>query len=332
MKRLARIAMVALPLMTLAAVPAYADVKTRDRSNIKFEGMLGRMFNLFGGKAAKEGVEGLTAVKGSRKATINDSTGHIVDLSEEKVYDLDMKKKTYTVTTFEELRRRMREAEERAQKEAARETPGKKEEAQKPTREYEIDFDVKDTGQTKAIAGYDAHESIVTITVREKGKTLEEAGGLVMTNNVWLGPKMPQMRELSDFDVKYWKQLQGPEAAAMSAEQMAAVLAMFPLVGKAMARMQKDGDKLTGTPLDTTTTFESVMSKDQLTQAQAQASSSSSGSSGGGIGGLLAKKMMKKEEPKARSTIFTMHHEVLEVSTSVVPPDVAIPTDFKEKR
>jgi hypothetical protein len=242
-----------------------------------------------------------------------------------------MKKKTYTVTTFEELRRRMREAEERAQKEASRETPGKKEEAQKPTKEYEIDFDVKDTGQKKAIAGYDAHETVVTITVREKGKTLEEAGGLVMTNNVWLGPKIPQMRELSDFDIKYWKQLQGPEAVAMSAEQMAAVLAMFPLVGKAMARMQKDGDKLAGTPLDTTTTFESVMSKDQLTQAQA--SSSSSGSSGGGgIGGLLAKKIMKKEEPKARSTIFTMHHEVLEVSTSVVPPDVAIPADFKEKR
>ena len=121
------------------------------------------------------------------------------------------------------------------------------------------------------------------------------------------------------FEVKYWKQLQGPEAAAMSAEQMAAVLAMFPLVGKAMARMQKDGDKLAGTPLDTTTTFESVMSKDQLTQAQASSSSSNSG--GGGIGGLLAKKIMKKEEPKARSTIFTMHHEVLVIKAqSTVQP------------
>jgi hypothetical protein len=330
MKRLARIAIVALPLMTLAAAPAYADVKTRDKSTIKFEGMLGRMFNLFGGKAAREGVEGLTAVKGSRKSTITDASGHIVDLSEEKVYDLDMKRKTYTVTTFDELRRRMRESEERAKKQAEREEPGKKEDAQKPAKEVEIDFDVKDTGQKKAIAGYDTHEAIVTITVREKGKTLDEAGGLVMTNDLWLGPKMPQLKELADFDVKYWKQLKGPEAAAMSAEQMAAVLAMFPLVGKAMDRMQKDADKLAGTALDTTTTFESVMSKDQLTQAQA--SSSSSGSSGGGIGGLLAKKIIKKEEPKARSTIFTMHHEVLEVSTSVAPPDVAIPADFKEKK
>jgi hypothetical protein len=328
MKRLVRIALVALPLMTLAAAPAYADVKTRDKSTIKFEGMLGRMFNLFGGKAAKEGIEARTAVNKNRKATMNDSTGNIIDLSEEKVYDLDMKKKTYTVTTFEELRRRMREAEEKAKKEAAKEEPGQKTEAEKPTKEYEVDFDVKDSGQKKQVAGYDTHNTIVTITVREKGKTLEEAGGIVMTNDMWLGPEIPQMKEFSDFDIRYWKQLQGPQAAAMSAEQMAAVLAMFPLVGKAMERMQKDGDKLKGSPLETTTTVESVKSKDQLTQAQSQGS----GSSGGGIGGLLAKKIIKKEEPKARSTIFTTHHEVLEVSTSVSPADLAIPADFKDKK
>ena len=361
MKRLVRIALVALPLWTLAAAPAYADVKTRDKATVKFEGMLGRMLNLFGGKAAKEGVEERTAVSKNRKATMNDSTGNIVDLSEEKVYELDMKKKTYTVTTFEELRRRMREAEEKAKKEAEKEQPGQKpepqkptkeyevdfdvkdtgqkkqaekeepsqkSEPQKPTKEYEVDFDVKDTGQKKQIAGYDAHNTVVTVTVREKGKTLEEAGGIVMTNDMWLGPVIPQMKEFADFDIRYWKQLEGPQATTMSPEQMAQVLAMFPLVGKAMERMQKDGDKLKGSPLETTSTFEAVKSKEQLTQAQSQGS----GSSGGGIGGLLAKKIIKKEEPKARSTIFTTHHEVLEVSTSVAPADLAVPADFKEKK
>lgn len=329
MKRLARIAMVALPLMTFAAVPAHADVKTRDKTTIKFEGMLGRMFNLFGGKGAKEGVEGKTAVKGNRKVTLTDSGGSIIDLSEEKVYDIDVKKKQYTVTTFDELRRRMREAEEKAKKEAQKAEPAQKEDPQKPAKEYEVDFDVKDTGQKKPIAGYDTKNTVVTITVREKGKTLDEAGGMVMTNDMWLGPQIPQMKEFADFDIRYWKQLQGPQAAAMSAEQMATVLAMFPLVGKAMDRMQKDGDKLTGTPLDTTTTFETVLSKDQLTQAQAD---SSANKGGGGLGGLLAKKIIKKEDPKARSTIFTTHHEVLEVATSVAPTDLAIPADYKEKK
>ena len=130
---------------------------------------------------------------------------------------------------------------------------------------------MKETGQKKSIAGYDTKNTVVTVTVREKGKTLEEAGGMVMTNDMWLGPALPQLKELYEFDLKYAKQLQGTEAAALSAEQMATVLAMFPLVGKAMDRMQKDADKLAGTPLDTTTTFEVVKTKDQVAQDSSRA-------------------------------------------------------------
>jgi hypothetical protein len=198
MKRLISTAMVAIALGA-AAAPAFAEVKTRERSQVKFEGMLGRMFSLFGGKGAKEGVEGRTAVKGNRKATLTDNGGTIVDLSEEKVYELDMRKKQYTVTTFDELRRRMREAQDKAKQEAQKEEPGQQSEPQKPTKEYEVDFDVKDTGQKKQIAGYDAKNTVVTITVREKGKTLEDGGGIVMTNDMWLGPQIKEMKELSDF-------------------------------------------------------------------------------------------------------------------------------------
>jgi hypothetical protein len=325
MKRFVRIAAVVCALGVFAA-PAFAEVKTRDKTQVKFEGMLGRMFNLFGGKGAKEGVEGRTAVKGNRKATLNENTGQIVDLSEEKVYEIDFKKKQYTVTTFDEIRRRMHEAEERAKKEAQKEDPERKEEP--PTKEYEIDFDVKDTGQKKAIAGYDTKNTIVTVTVREKGKTLEAAGGMVMTSDMWLGPQIPALKEIADFDMRYWKQLQGPQAAAVSAEQMAMVLAMFPMVSKAMDRMAKDADKLAGTPLESTITFEAIKSADQVTREQ----SAQQPSSGGGLGGLLAKKMIKKEEPKARATIFTTRHDILEVATSVPPADLAIPADFKEKK
>lgn len=328
MKRLIRIAFVALALAAVAA-PAFAEVKTRDKTQVKFEGFLGRMFNLFGGKSAKEGTESRVAVKGDRKATLSDSGGTIIDLAEEKVYELDAKKKQYSVKTFDQIRREMQEAEEKARKEAEKAEPGERGDAQKPAKEYEVDFDVKDTGQKKQIAGYDAKNTVVTVTVREKGKTLDEAGGMVMTSDMWLGPKVPQMKEVTDFDVRYWKKLTGPQSAELSAQQMAMVLAMFPLVSKAMDRMQKDGDKLSGTALDTTTTFEAVKSKDQLIQAQQQQQSSGGG---GGIGGLLAKKIVKKEDPKARATIFTTHHEVLEIATSVAAADLAIPADYKEKK
>jgi len=322
MKRLLRSALLAVPLMTLA-LPAGAEVKTRDKSQVKFES---RLLNMFLGKSAKDGVEGRTAVKGDRKATLTDNGGTIVDLAEEKIYELDAKKKSYTVTTFEEVRRKMREAQEKAKKQAEKEAPGQPAEAQKPTKEYEVDFDVKDTGQRKQIAGFDARNTVATVTIREKGRTLEEAGGLIMTNDMWLGPKVPQMKEFADFDLRYAKALQ-PTAATLSAEQMSMVLGMFPLVAKGMERMAKEGDKLSGTPLDTTTTFEAVLSKDQLTEAQAKQPSG-----GGGLGGMLAKKILKTEPPKERSTIFTVHHQILEVATTVAPADLAIPADYKEKK
>src|SRR5918993_1033702 len=104
MKRLVRTAVVAL-VMGAVAAPAFAEVKTRDKSQVKFEGLLGKMFNLFGGKSAKEGVESRSAVKGTRKAMLNDNGGTIIDLSEEKVYELDAKKKQYTVKTFDQIRK-----------------------------------------------------------------------------------------------------------------------------------------------------------------------------------------------------------------------------------
>jgi hypothetical protein len=330
MTRLSKLATIAVPAVMLVGAPAFADMKTRDRTSVQLGGALGGFLNKFGGKTTHEGVESMTAVKGNRKASINEATGKIIDLSEEKVYDLDMKKKTYTVTTFDELRRRMREQAEKAKEQSQKEEPGQtQQQQQKPTKEYEVDFDVKDTGQKKQIAGYDTHETIVTITVREKGKKLEESGGLVMTNDMWLGPKIPQLKENAEFEMRYWKQLEGPQMVGdISPEQMAAVIAMFPLLTKASERLAKDSDKLSGTPLDVTTTVDSVKSPDQMTQAQQQQSQSG----GGGIGGMLAKKIMKQEPPKARSTVMTTHHEVLEVATSVAASDLAIPADFKEKK
>lgn len=328
MKRLFKIAAIALPLLAVAAVSVHAEVKERDHSSVKFEGMLGRVFNMFGGKGAKEGLEGTTAVKGNRKATFNEANGRIVDLSEEKVYDLDMHKKTYTVTTFDELRRKMREAEEKAKQDAQKEQPNQpREQQQKPTKEYQVDWDVKETGQKKQVAGYDTHESIVTITVHEKGRDLEDSGGMVMTSDLWLGPKLPQLKELADFELRYWKQLEGPDAPAVSAEQMAAAMAMYPMMKSAMERMQKDGDKLSGTPLDTTNTFEAVKSREAMTQ-----SAEANDARPSGLGGMLAKKLAKKDEPKQRATVMTLHHEVLEVATSVSASDLAIPPDFKEKK
>jgi hypothetical protein len=328
MKRVAVAVVLAAGIGWASAPPVIADVKTQEKGLVKFEGMLGRMMNMFGGKAAKEGVVSNVAVKGDRKANLTDNGGQIIDLGEEKVYDLDAKKKTYKVTTFEEIRRQLREAREKAAKEAKSEE-GKQEPAEKG-KEVEVDFDVKETGQKKEIAGYSTREVIATITVREKGKTLEQSGGMVVTSDMWLAPRIAAMKEIQDFDLRYAKAIDVTGTAGASAEQLAAALAMYPGLQKALARMQAEGSKMDGTPLESVMTFQSVKSPEQMEQSKEQESSGG----GGGLGGMLARKMMKKksDEPaSAKATIMTITHQVLSVSSSVNPADLQVPAEFKQK-
>lgn len=333
-------AALALCLLCVSAREVRADVKADEKGLVKFEGTLGRVVNLFGGKAAREGIKSTVAVKGDRKATLSDSSGQIIDLNEEKIYDLDTRRKTYKVTTFAELRRRMEEAQRKAEEDARREQARGKpsEPAGDPNqKELEVDFDVKETGQKKAINGFDTRQFIVTITLREKGRTLEAGGGMVLTTDAWLAPTIAAMKEIPQFDARYGEKLQGPVMAGASAEEMAAALTMYPGLKDALARMRAESVNMDGTPILTTLTVESVKSADQLAAEQKQAEESKSTSSGsvGGLLGGLARRAAKKDDaagPRARATFMTTTNEVLSVATTVAAADVAIPAGFKETK
>src|SRR4051794_13795779 len=319
-----------LSSLLLSPYTLRADVREDQKARVQFSGMLGRMFNMFGGKAAREGTTSTVAVKGDRKATMNDATGQIVDLAEEKVYDLDLKKKSYTVTTFAQLRHRMEEARQRADEDARKEAAKEKEKpaaADPNAQQVEIDFDIKNTGEKKAINGFDTHQAVMTVTVREKGKTLEQGGGMVVTSDMWLAPKIAAMKEVLDFDMRYAQKLYGTMIAGVSAEQMAAAMAAYPMMKQALGKMSAEGGKVEGTPIQTITTMDAVKSADQMAE-EAKSSSGDSNSStptsGGGLLGGLAKKIAAKkmggggdDANKERATVMTMTTEVLKVVTDV---------------
>ena len=199
----------------------------------------------------------------------------------------------------------------------------------------EVDVDVKNTGQTKTINGFNTRQMIVTVTVREKGKTLEQGGGLVLTADSWLTQTVPALKEIADFDARYAARLQGP-MAGMSAEQMATALAMYPGLKEALSKYQ--GERVDGTPILTTVTVESVRSPEQAKQEAAADKSEQPASIGGMLGGL-GKRLAKKPEPKEgdqaassnRTTFMTTNHEVLKISTSLAATDVAMPAGFKAR-
>ena len=114
-----RIAAAVLCVSLGSAGAVRADVREDQKTKFQLAGVIGKMVNMFGGKGAREGVDSTVAVKGDRKSTITGDTGQIVDLAEEKIYDLDLKKKTYRVTTFAEFRRQMEEAQEAGRRRGA---------------------------------------------------------------------------------------------------------------------------------------------------------------------------------------------------------------------
>src|SRR5688572_22808089 len=328
--------------LVLTAAPAQAEVKKEERNQVSFAGALGKVFNFFGGKSAREGVVSTVAVSGDRKMTTTGAnTAQIVDLREEKIYDIDVRRKTYKVTTFEEIRRQMREAEERARESAAREQ-GDDKPSKSDGKEMEVDFDVKNTGQTKTINGFDARQVIATITVREKGKKIEESGGIVMTVDTWLSKSAPSLKEIADFERRYWEKLAGP-ISAVDAQQMATVVAMFPGVKDAFARLSRED--LGGTAIQSITTIDAVKSAEQMKQQAAGGSSASSDekaplSVGGALGGFMRRRQQQQEEKEAaakpnanpaRSTFMTINNEVLKIASNVTAADVALPAGFKER-
>jgi hypothetical protein len=344
----------ALALSAAVLVPVIrADVKTKERTQLKFEGALGGVINRFGGAATNEGVVSTVAVKGNRLSRLGDATGQIIDLSEQKVYKLDLKKKEYQVVTFDQMRQQLKDAQDRAAQAQAKQPSASQntKSADDSGKQIQFDANVKETGEKKAIAGYDTREVVLTITAHEKDKKIEESGGFIMTSDMWLAPKVAALDEIVAFEQKYFQAVYG-QALGMDPQQMGQMMAAYPQFSKMAAEMQTQGKKLQGTPLLTTTTFDSVPSADAAKQSSSSSSSSDSSSSSssnsgtsatGGLGGMLARRLAQHNannnsggsgsgQSGPNSRIMTTTTERLSIEAAASADDVAIPAGFKEKK
>jgi len=319
--RIARVASI-LIMTAVAVTTMHADVKTRQRTQLKFEGMMGRVMNMASGGAA-DGITNTVAVRGTRKAEINDRTGRIVDLTEERVYELDVRRREYRIVTFAELRAQWQKAKADAERQAKDTPADEREDLAQAGKEVEVTLDVKETGATRSIAGHQAKQVMVTLTAFEKGSTLDVSGGMVMTNDVWVTPRVAALDEIAAFDMRFFKAVYGDDLMA-TAQQMTAMLAMYPSLQELWTRMETQLRALDGTPLSTTMTIETVRSEAAMKQAPAAPT--------GGLGGALARRMGAGRAPEKRSLLVTSVSETQSIETAATDGDVAIPNGFRERK
>lgn len=306
-----KLAFVAIFLAATTTV-VFAEVQIVERNRVEFTGLLGKMSGMFGGKAAKDGLETTTVVAGNRKLTRTGDQGELVDLDREVVSRIDYKKKRVEEVSFDEIRKQMQEAGEALS--GRDDSQGGK--------EYEIDYDLQRSGETREIAGYSCEELVMTVTVREKGKSLEEGGGTILTSRMWLTDEADVVSEVHDFDRRYAEKLFGED---LGAGQFAAAAQMNPAFGEAFSRFQEERVEMEGSAILTTMTVETV-------GVEGQEGGEAPSISGvlGGFGRALGRKKEKKEEESSapgRKTFMTMTNEIVSVSSDA--PPVEIPAGFK---
>ena len=324
----------ALVLSLFVSTLLFADAKVAQKTRVQFGGALGGVVNVFGGKAAREGVTSDVSVKKNRRSSRTADAGEIVDLDEEKIYTVDYARKTYKVTTFEELRKQFEEAMKESKEEAEESRSGKKDPNAK---EYEVDFDIKATGAKETINGFDTKQTIATVTIREKGKKLSEAGGAVLTADMWLAPRIAAMKEVEEFERRYLRKLWGE--TGMDMRGMAALLATAPQLSKAMKKLQDNKASLEGSAIRTTLTFESVPDpRARGEEAEAASPGEAAAKALGGLMGRMRRKPQTEEAeaPKAGGAktpagrvLFTSNSEVL--SAGATGADVALPAGFTKR-
>jgi hypothetical protein len=333
--------LISLALVVAWAVPSlHADANIREKVVTTFEGSLGRLAGMFGGSTMRDSVTSSVAVKGNRLMRRSEVTGQIVDLDEQKVYTLDLKKKEYRVQTFAELEAQADQARADAEKRVQQMPLDERADApQQPTSEMTVDVDVKDTGQHKSIVGQDAREVVLTATMRHEGHTLEDGGGFVITTDEWLVPTVPALEEVDQFDLKYFQTVYG-QAFSFDPQQMAQLDALFPAFKTLATRAQAERGRVQGTAVSSTTTFDSVKSAEQMReeaqqhrQQQEQQQQQQLGGGGVNVGGMFGNRISPVSTPvQQRTRTMATTRDVLSIEATVTPADLAIPAGYKEKK
>lgn len=216
----------------LAAGCALGDV-TFDQT-VKFTGgsmveMMRRMANnpMLGRKgggfaAAFQDQTYSVYIKGSKMARIGSANASIIDLNAGTITTINNERHTYSTQTFDEMRARMQEAQQRMNH-------------GQPVADTQFDVKVDRTGQTRTIDGRDATETVLTLTAKSDGAK----GQMVVKVVSWLVSADAAMHEAGDF----YKKL---------AQQFAYAFAGSPGLGSAgsgIAAAYREMMKLDGYPL-----------------------------------------------------------------------------------
>jgi hypothetical protein len=324
-------------LGVVASLPAalQADFSYQQTTKMTGGAMMGamRVAGVFS-RQAREPMTATVSVKGNRLVHGYKDNSQIIDLDGETITDINFSNKTYSVVTFAEMKEQIEKAMQRI--------------SDDKSAQAEFQVSVKATGATRQIAGHDAKEMLLTMTMEGTDQKSGQKGGMAVTTSVWLIPKVSGYDEMTAFYMKMAEKLNWtPGGGGMAAAR--------PDLAKAMAAAAKEMAKLDGMQVLQVMRMMPAMegqpvsgsggpAPQQQSQPQAEAPSIGGAIRGiGGFGGFGRKK--KQEEPKKEAAaepaaapagdssgvLMEMTTEMSEFSSaSVDASKFAVPAGFKK--
>ena len=206
----------------------------RYEQSTKLTGGLARGMMKFAGafsKKAREPIRTSVLVKGDRMANVTGDTAQVIDLETETITDINFEKKTYSVVSFAQMAQVLEQAADKLK-------------SQKEAEKVDVNFKVslKDTGQTRQIAGKDTRQMVLTMEMAGTDTSSGREGSMVVTAEMWLGPKLAGYEEVSRFNQRMAQKLAWRPGSDMFAAGSSDIV-------KGMAEVSKEAAKLEGVPV-----------------------------------------------------------------------------------
>ena len=181
------------------------------------------------GSRLKEPHTTVHYLKGNRMSTVTKGSTTIWDLDAGTVTSVNTDKKTYSVMTFEQMKAMMEDSMKRLQ-----EATGK--------RQNDVDYswkvDVQDAGDEKAVAGFNAHHYIMTMTGEATDAATGNTGGSKMVIDNWMAKNVPGMKEYHDFHKRMAEKMGLDVSSSMNPMVRAQLGKGWETAAKEMAKMQ----------------------------------------------------------------------------------------------
>lgn len=214
-------------------------------SMMKMAGAFSKTARQFG-----QPVDSTVLVKGNRLTRISVDSTEIIDLDKGTVTRIDNTKHQFTVVTFEQIRQQMEEAAARARAQQAKQ-PATQPSQPSPGAEVKFKVAVRATNATKDVAGLNAREAIMVLSVDATSNQPSDQGqtaSLGFTGDLWLAPEIPGYKEVRDFYVRMAEKM-GPLYSGGIGDMTALARQMPPGALQGMADVGKEMTKIKGVPV-----------------------------------------------------------------------------------